>query len=824
MPPWSTGRVTLSENHHFLSILYDMSLVVGSETHAEPLALKTLQRLVFHTGFPQGVLLRIQDREKCIAELTACVGSSKLKALLGKQVKLGQSLGNKGHNIGEDEKVALMKAFSLLMESALVLPSGDELVFILFSSSYMDAGEQLLQAMGPVMSNFAKAYQLAVDNDMTLQRLESEIKRSKKAEYELSRQKSMLSTVLDNVVDGIISMDEDSIIRSFNPAAEQIFGYDREEVIGSSVTLLMDEGIRQEHDRMIQAFNQERDHSIFGVTRQLEGRRKNGELFPMSLAVGVQRQNNGVLFTGVVRDITEQLETRRQLEESEKLLKEAQKISRIGNWSHAIGYENSYWSDEMFRVIGLEPGTVETRRENYLARVHPEDLPRLLELEKTAIINPGQYVSMDHRLKGDEKKWVHLDAVTEADENGRSIRMTGTVQDITERKAVERELRFLTAKAEAASEAKSEFLSSMSHELRTPLNAILGFAQLLSRMNEIGEKPRIYLEEINNAGKHLLELINQVLELSRIESGDMNFSLEDVELMPLIGEVSSLVKPLADEKGVDLGLACLCHGDQQFSLLADRMRLTQVLVNLFNNAIKYNKPSGFVKFTCSETDDDFYRLEVHDNGAGIPAEKQAEVFQAFNRLGAENSGIEGSGIGLLICKQLTEAMGGRIGFESSVGKGSTFWIELKKVDTKRINPASTPEVELVKSDVNNRGQVLYIEDNPANVNLMQAAFEEYPDISLEIETTGEEGLEWLKHKRPDLVLLDIRLPGIDGYEVIKKIRRQQHLAGLPVIAVSANAMSKDIEAGVDSGFNHYLTKPVNLDELEALLDRYLVRA
>ena len=384
----------------------------------------------------------------------------------------------------------------------------------------------------------------------------------------------------------------------------------------------------------------------------------------------------------------------------------------------------------------------------------------------------------------------------------------GIISDITE-------LTLAKQAAEDASKAKSAFLASMSHELRTPLNAIIGFAQLLE-MDELTPLPdehKIAIGHIMNSGRHLLNLINEILDLARIESGNLDIRLENVVLSPLIEESVALSLPSAAPR--QISIRQMCSGE--ISIRADLSRLRQILLNLLSNAIKYNRLGGSVTLSCDRVSD-YVRITVADTGSGIPDERRPEIFQPFHRLGAERTNIEGTGIGLVVCKRLIKAMGGRIGFDSTTGVGSRFWIELPPAAGAReittVFSVAAPKNSFAKTQAfDNR--VVYIEDNPANINVMKHVFRLLPDIELLIAKNAENGLELIRATQPGLVLMDINLSGMSGLEAIHRLKANPDTASIPVIAVSAAAMSGDVDLGLKSGVIAYLTKPFDVPDLIA---------
>ena len=407
---------------------------------------------------------------------------------------------------------------------------------------------------------------------------------------------------------------------------------------------------------------------------------------------------------------------------------------------------------------------------------------------------------------------------------GRESRKVAVLfRDTTESKRVDTELRLATLVADKANLAKSEFLSSMSHELRTPLNAILGFAQLI----ESGTPPlepaqQRNIEQILKAGWYLLDLINEILDLAVIESGKLALSMEVVSIAEVLRECAALVEPQAREHGIGV---CFTPLEAPCFVSGDYTRVKQVLINLLSNAIKYNKAGGSVSVsvsvTCGLLPAERVRISVRDSGIGLGPEQLAELFQPFNRLGQQAGEKQGTGIGLVVTKRLVELMNGVIGVESSAGEGSVFWIELNHTsDTRSADlPAITTlhAAAPVRADAQGH-TLLYVEDNPANLALVEALVARRPDMCLLTATDGQSGVAMARRARPDVILMDIHLPGLSGTEALRILADDPATAHIPVIALSANAMPRDIESGLQAGFFRYLTKPIKVVETMAALD------
>jgi signal transduction histidine kinase/CheY-like chemotaxis protein len=421
--------------------------------------------------------------------------------------------------------------------------------------------------------------------------------------------------------------------------------------------------------------------------------------------------------------------------------------------------------------------------------------------------NPGK----THEQQRGEDRWVRV--------SERKTQAGGTVAvftDITELKEHEAELLAAKEQAEAATQTKSSFLANMSHELRTPLNAIIGITEMLEEdMQDLGQDDQIEpLQRISRAGNHLLHLINDVLDLSGIESGNITIDVEAADIGDIISECIADAGLLG--QGKDLEIVNHTAGQTLPAVNIDTTRFRQILLNLLSNAVKYNHTGGKVSVETGPSDPDRVRIIVTDTGPGISPDRHKDLFLPFSRLGREASDIPGTGIGLTITKKLVEAMNGRIGFDSAPGRGSTFWFEVPVADRQSSPPADQqPPAETYK--INGKRTILYVEDNWPNLKLMEALILQRTDATMLCVETGERGLEMAQEYRPDLILMDINLPGLNGFETLETLRMSATTAEIPVIALTARAMPRDVERGLKAGFHAYLTKPIRIDlVLEAI--------
>jgi signal transduction histidine kinase/ActR/RegA family two-component response regulator len=396
--------------------------------------------------------------------------------------------------------------------------------------------------------------------------------------------------------------------------------------------------------------------------------------------------------------------------------------------------------------------------------------------------------------------------------------------DNSARKAAELALKEAVAAADKANRAKSDFLSSMSHELRTPLNAILGFAQLLGSASPApGPQEKRSIDQILKAGWYLLELINEILDLALIESGNLTMSNEPVSLSEVLSECRAMIEPQARSRGITMTFP---QFNSPSFITADRTRVKQVLINLLFNAIKYNCPDGYVTVECMRVPTGAVRISVRDTGVGLSPTQLEQLFQPFNRLGKESGSEEGTGIGLVVTKRLVELMGGRIGVDSVVGEGSVFWAELALAQAPTFSPVDARDADAQAGTIAGAvvRTILYVEDNPANLELVEQLIARRQDLRLLSAADGKTGIEYARACLPEVILMDINLPGLSGTDAMTFLRSDPMTNHIPVIALSANAVPRDIQKGLDAGFFDYVTKPIMVNKFMDALDGALLHA
>jgi signal transduction histidine kinase/ActR/RegA family two-component response regulator len=476
----------------------------------------------------------------------------------------------------------------------------------------------------------------------------------------------------------------------------------------------------------------------------------------------------------------------------------------------------------------------EVARDVVATRDYSRRAPRIGEDEAAELADSFNAMLTEIEGRTRELEDSHIATLRTASERSHAQQEVMRLNEQLEQRVDERTLQLALANAElananeearSANQAKSAFLSSMSHELRTPLNAILGFAQILTSntLPSTLEQKKEFANHILKSGRHLLTLINEILDLAKVESGTITLSMEPVALADILLECRTMIEPIAATRKVRV----LFPDVDGAVVMADRTRLKQVMLNLLSNAVKYNRDEGAVVLTCDQSTPTRMRLSIQDTGNGLNPEQVASLFQPFNRLGQESGTQEGTGIGLVVTKRLVELMGGEIGVTSSPGVGSVFWIELASTAPRtsslaeRAAPVGNGATSSASaSDIAPR-LLLYVEDNPANLRLVEEIVAFRRDLRLLAAHDGHLGLQLARAHRPDIILMDLNLPGMSGFEVLRQLGADAETADIPVIALTANAMPRDIERGVAAGFHRYLTKPIDIEKFTEAINSTL---
>ena len=627
--------------------------------------------------------------------------------------------------------------------------------------------------------------------------------------------------VLDTAPDAMVVVDQAGSIVFVNLQTEHLFGYPRASLLGKPLDTLIPERFRRPHGGHVGRYFAQAGTRAMGSGLELFGLREDGSEFQVEVSLSPMQFSGRTLVSAAIRDVTE----RRRIERHANLNAE-RLASAVDSIEDAFAL-----FDHDDRLVLCNSAYRRIKAHSHDGAVVGRHYTELLDawlMELDLPNDAARKALRADRLAGRQQSGGTFEVRTR---DGRSLRLSDrrtaeggvvtTIWDMTDDEKRAGELRAARQAAEAASSAKSEFLSSMSHELRTPLNAVLGFAQLLERdkREPPSGRQRERIEQILKGGEHLLRLINDVLDLSRIEAGGVSISTEPVGVMEVLQEVKTTLDPFASRSSIRLDVQLPTSELPRVS--ADRTRFAQILMNYGSNAIKYNKLGGSVTFQVSVQTPDYVRVSVLDTGMGVPEQQHARLFQPFQRAGQETGPIEGTGIGLAITKRLAELMEGRVGFRSTPSEGSEFWVDMP-VYVSTTCPSTPPPPQAADSGLSaRRGHVLYVEDNPANVRLLRDVLDGFERIELTTAPTAEIGLDLARARLPDVITLDINLPGMSGLDALRKLKEWPETTRIPVIALTAAASERDRVRGEQAGFFRYLTKPVKLNELEAALNMLL---
>jgi hypothetical protein len=560
-----------------------------------------------------------------------------------------------------------------------------------------------------------------------------------------------------------------------------------------------------------------------GLSLVLRIVRRDGQVRQLYSHTRMEQGPDGAIIFGVLIDTTERAEADLALRKAQERIALALRGAGIGTWEMDLQTRVTRWDEQMWRLRGREPRAESPSEQELWSWVHPDDRERSLQSLRTS---EAAAAPMDNEFRVQRPdgsvRWLASRSAEVQDADGRRLRI-GVNWDVTAARTAEAARREGEL-ARRESQAKSQFLARMSHELRTPLNAVLGFAQLMladedgDGAESAGRRHR--LDHIHAAGRHLLDLIDDVLTLSGVEGGELPVAAEPVALAALLGQVLPMLQPLCEAQGVQVAVDVapgLC-------VRADAIRLRQVLLNLLGNAVKYNRPQGRVQVSA-ERAGTRVNLRIADTGHGLDAQQLRHLFEPFNRLGAERSGVQGTGIGLAIVKALVERMQGTMAVHSRPGEGSVFTVDLPLAeavpgDEPAAAAADRPAPQAAGAAAHEGGhhRLLYIEDNPVNALIIRELVARRGDLELEVAPDGLSGVARARERPPGLVLLDMQLPDIDGLEVLRRLRAEPATAGIPVIALSANAMPEDIDRALAAGCSGYWTKPLDFRAFMAGLE------
>ena len=651
---------------------------------------------------------------------------------------------------------------------------------------------------------------------------------------------ALQQAILNSANFSVIATDEKGIVQLFNAGAELMLGYMAADVVDK----ITPADISDPQELIARAAALSKDNAapispnfetlIYKAARGIEDIyeltyiRKDGSRLPAIVSVTALRTDKGpiigYLLIATDNTVRKDAEDKRLwAEESFQLM-----VESVADCAIVMVDEEGRvksWNTGAQRIKGYDARDIIGRERSCFYPQEDIDAGKPQRALQEAA-STGRFEDDGWRVRKDGTRFWANEVVTAIRDSSGALRGFATLaRDMTQRQRVEAKLTEARANAEAANLAKSDFLSSMSHELRTPLNAILGFAQLMEtdvQPPTVNQKASI--DQILQAGWYLLTLINEVLDLSLIESGKLTLSPEPVSLGEVLADCQAMMAPLARKRGIAMTFPIF---DKPCFVLADRTRLRQVVVNLLSNAIKYNRLNGTIVVDCAAQPAGRIRTSVTDTGLGLSPEKLAQLYQPFNRLGQEISVEQGTGIGLVVTKRLVEAMRGAVGVESTIDKGTVFWVDFVATESAQaiaVSSALDALPQIKTDDSVSARTVLYVEDNPANLKLVEMLIARRGDLRLLSAGTGDLGIEVALAHQPDVILMDINLPGISGIKALAVLRREAATAHIPVIALSANASPRDIERGLAAGFLKYLTKPIKVEELIDTLDLALAVA
>jgi len=636
---------------------------------------------------------------------------------------------------------------------------------------------------------------------------------------QISKMTGLHRSVLNTAMDSVITINDGGVIVQVNEATHRLFAYKPEDIIGKPVSLLMPEKFAEQHDHYVTNFSELGSNIVIGKERVVTGRRQDGSEFPVEISLSSFKSGEQLLFTGIIRDITERERQQKVIQEHEKtlsdLLKAADEIVLVFDRDCCCELANS----AAIASLGMDTSSI---LGSGIQELCATDFPSIKKDKLLESFRAKKPLVEEIYTGG---KWFEVHWCPMMDIDGLVERVAVFARDISHRKTIEKELHNAKEQAEYDSLSKSSFLSKVSHELRTPLNSILGFSQILLEegSGQLNALQKEYISLMNDSGEFLLELVDGVLDLSKIEAGAFETTLESTDVGPVVEDCCKWVKPLAAKANIYFEY----HLPKKLPrVMTSSTRLKQILLNLISNAIKYNQEGGEVVLDTSVSGEAII-FTIKDTGIGIPEFRKKELFKFFNRLGAEKTSREGTGIGLALVKELVCAIDAEMGFDSMDGQGSEFWVKIPvmqnstsasdvvamnaaQLSTRKCHEAGPIKFE--KQVARKSKKVLYIEDNPTNIRLVESILETYENHQLVSAVNKLSGFKLASNFDFDLILMDLNLPDGCGMDLFKELRESGVLRNTPVIAVSADAIQATKERSLESGFDAFLSKPLQIPE------------
>ncbi len=673
----------------------------------------------------------------------------------------------------------------------------------------------------------------------TNRQLQLEITEREVTERKLKDREVREAAIVNTVIDSIITINAKGIIESFNPAAESMFGYDANDVIGRNVNILVPEPYHDEHDGYLDRYHETGKANIIGFGRELEAVRRDGSVFPMELSVSEMQIGEEQKFTGVIRDITERKKAEEELSKSVKLY---HSLVEAINEGLAVIDENgiyTYVNEQFCKMLGYSMTEIIGA---HWMNFQNEDAQKVIEEQlKKRAKGSSEHYELETTRKDGKKIWINISPNPIYNEDGNIKGSMGLVQDITERKNAEDELRkaydemesrvrertseLLAEKenAEIANQAKNNFLSNMSHELRTPLNAILGYAHILQNDDSINHAQREKIKIIERSGEHLLEQISDVLDVAKIEANKIDLVLSTINIKNYLEHICHYFTSQVEAKGLEL--ICTVDESSNLAIQIDERRLQQILLNLISNAVKFTiKGKVIVKIdacesvTVSSEKECCWCFSVEDTGIGIAKENMEQIFQPFVQVKQENHQNEGTGLGLNIAQKLVRLMGGELKVASEEYKGSRFWFELTLPVAEEV---SESPIQRRRSPIGYHGKkrkILVVDDIKDSREMSSDTLTAL-GFQTVVASKGLDAVIMAKDMQPDLILMDLLMPGLNGYESLTTLRNIPECKDIPVVAMSANVSEEN--PAMLAGFDHFLPKPTAADELTSTLGKLL---
>ncbi len=629
-----------------------------------------------------------------------------------------------------------------------------------------------------------------------------------------------VTKVLPNAV---IIINEQGIIQEVNASAEKMFGHTAATVCGHNVRILMPQAYQPMHERAIDRYLATGEPHVIGTGREAEAIRQDGSVFPIHLSIGELMVDNQRFFIGIIDDLTESNQLIKKLSVSRERSSLAQKFAQIGMWDWTIASGDLYWSERIAPLFGYQSGALETSYENFVNAIHPDDRERVTTAVNTCVESGTKY-DIEHRVVWPDGtvRWLLERGDVIRDSDSQPVRMLGVVQDISNRKELEQDIITAKENAERADQAKSIFLANMSHEIRTPMNAVLGLTDVVLE-TKLTPEQREHLTTVRSSANALLSLINDILDISKLESGKLTLEKTMLHLPRTLKDVLQTFTITAREKALELQLEI--HPTLFHCLIGDPTRLRQILINLVGNSIKFTE-RGSVTLSVMPQGKGFYQFSVADTGIGMTPEQIQRIFEPF--IQADQSTARrygGTGLGTTISKQLVELMAGKIWAESDFGKGTTFHFTVPfdepncAADCRENCPAHTTVGEIPLPKSKRRFRILLVEDIAANVTLATIRLKQQGHQVM-VAWNGLEALAAVQKEPFDLILMDVQMPKMDGMEATRQIRSQEkENRHTPIIAMTASVMHEDLELCRQAGMDEIVPKPVDFSQLFATMEQ-----